>query len=88
MADEPSRNSELVYLPGPSWYPALVAAGIAGVVASTFTWWPYGAIGAAVAIVALAAWIRDSSRDREELPREQRVTLAHIPATPLKRLRD
>ena len=62
MADD-RRNgepTELVYLPEPSWEPALLAAGLAGVLARLFTWWPYGVVGAVVALVALWAWIRDA----------------------------
>ena len=65
MADD-RRNgepTELVYLPAPSWQPALLAAGLAGVVASLFTWWPYGVIGAVVALVSLWAWMRDARQD-------------------------
>jgi hypothetical protein len=83
-----TEPSELVYLPQPSWYPALVAAGIGGVVASLFTWWPYGVIGAVVALVALVAWIRESRRDFSRLPRRQRSTAAVIPAVPLQRPKD
>ena len=87
MASE-RRNrepSELLYLPPPSWQPALLAAGLAGVVASLFTWWPYGVVGAVVALAALWAWIRDARREFSRLPREQRITAAVIPAVPLKK---
>ncbi len=77
--------TELLYLPAPSWQPALLAAGLAGVVVSLFTWWPYGVVGAVVAVVALLAWIRDARRDFSRLPRNQRLTSAVIPAVPLKR---
>ena len=77
--------SELLYLPPPSWQPALLAAGLAGVVASLFTWWPYGVVGALVALAALWAWIRDARREFSRLPREQRITAAVIPAVPLKK---
>lgn len=83
-----SQPSELIYVPRASWYPALLAAGIAGLVLSLFTWWPYGVVGAIVAIVALAAWIRESREDYRRLPRAQRITTAPIPAVPLKRPRD
>jgi hypothetical protein len=76
---------ELLYLPSPSWQPALLAAGLAGVVASLFTWWPYGVVGALVALAALWAWIRDARREFARLPREQRITSAVIPALPLKK---
>ena len=65
--------------------PALLAAGLAGVVASLFTWWPYGVVGALVALAALWAWIRDARREFSRLPREQRITAAVIPAVPLKK---
>ena len=87
MASE-RRNgepSELLYLPPPSWQPALLAAALAGVVASLFTWWPYGVVGALVALAALWAWIRDARREFSRLPREQRITAAVIPAVPLKK---
>ena len=87
MASE-RRNgepSELLYLPPPSWQPALLAAGLAGVVASLFTWWPYGVVGALVALAALWVWIRDDRREFSRLPREQRITAAVIPAVPLKK---
>jgi hypothetical protein len=86
--DADARNgepTELLYLPAPSWQPALVAAGLAGVVVSLFTWWPYGAVGAVVALAALWAWIRDSRREFSRLPRRQRLTSAVLPAVPLKR---
>jgi hypothetical protein len=87
MASE-RRNgepSELLYLPSASWHPALLAAGLAGVVAGLFTWWPYGVVGALVALAALWAWIRDARREFSRLPREQRITAAVIPAVPLKK---
>jgi len=85
---EDRRNgepTELLYLPAPSWQPALLAAGLAGVVVSLFTWWPYGVVGAVVALVALLVWIRDARRDFSRLPRNQRLTSAVIPAVPLKK---
>jgi hypothetical protein len=77
--------TELIYLPSPSWQPALLAAGLGGVIASIFTWWPYGAIGAVVAIVALIAWIREARQEFGRLPRRQRLSTAAIPAVPPRR---
>jgi hypothetical protein len=86
-ADDRSNGEpvELVYLPEPSWAPALLAAGIAGVVISLFTWFPYGIVGAIVALVALQALIRGSREDFRRLPRSQRVSSAVIPAVSLRR---
>ncbi|MGH6884819.1 MAG: hypothetical protein ACREGK_01940 [Geminicoccales bacterium] len=87
MADERPIHEpgELIYGPRPSWYPALIAAGLAAVIASLFTWWPYGAIGAVVALVALRAWIGEAREDFGRLPRTQHLTSAPIPATILRR---
>jgi uncharacterized integral membrane protein len=86
MADPRSngQSPELIYIPGPSWYPALIAFGLAAVVGSLFTWWPYGVAGAVVALFALGAWIRESRREFERLPRRQRVTSTVIPAETLR----
>jgi hypothetical protein len=88
MADA-SRNgeSELVYLPEPSWAPVLFAAGLAGIVVSLFTWWPYGVAGAIVALFALRSWVSDSRESFNRLPRRQRAATAVIPAVPLTRKR-
>jgi len=88
MADE-RRNGEpleLIYAPEASWQPVLIAFGLAGVVASIFTWWPYGAIGAVIALFALFAWIRDARAGFNRLPRKQRIATAVIPAVPLQRM--
>ena len=80
-----TEGAELVYVPDPSWYPALFAAGLAGVVVSLFTWWPYGVVGALVALFSFFAMIKRAREDFDRLPRSQRVTAAHIPPTTLKR---
>ena len=87
MADE-RRNGEppeLIYLPEPSWAPALLAFSLAGVLAGLWVWWPYGVIGAIVGLFALGSWIRDSRESFSRLPRRQRVATAVIPAVPLRR---
>ena len=87
MTDD-RRNGEpveLVYLPGPSWQPLLLAFGLAAVAASVFIWWPYGVVGAVVALFALRAWVSEARYDFGRLPRRQQVSTAVIPAVPLKR---
>lgn len=76
---------ELVYVPAPSWQPMLIAFGLAAVIASIFTWWPYGVAGAIVALFALRAWVRDARADYNRMPRHQRVATAVLPAVPLRR---
>src|SRR3569833_2654139 len=85
--DEQGTNgqpTELVYLPDSSWQPALIAFGLAAVIASLFTWWPYGVIGAVVAIFALRSWIVDAGRSYDKLPRRQRVATSKKPTNPHK----
>ena len=87
MAEGRSNGSgpELVYLTEPSWYPPIVAIGIAAMVVSIFTWWPYGAVGAIVVVAALVAWMRQARGSYEVLPREQNVTVGNLPPAPLRR---
>ncbi len=85
MAETPSQPSELVFLPRPSWMPALIAAGIAFVIVGLFVWWPYAAIGGAVALLALISWIRRASRENSELPIEQHPATAVLPAATPRR---
>ena len=85
MADPTPRPAELVYLPRPSWLPALTALGLAFAIVGLFVWWPYGVIGGAVALVSIIAWIRRATRDTSELPLEQRPATAVLPAVPLRR---
>ncbi|MGH2953514.1 MAG: hypothetical protein ACRDK9_05765 [Solirubrobacterales bacterium] len=86
MAEDgrPTQPGELVYVPQGSWYPPLVAAGLAAVIASLFTWWPYGVVGAIVALVALRGWIAESRQDFGRLPRAQRLTSMALPPTTLR----
>ena len=78
MNDAP-EPTELVYAPRSSWAPALLAAGLAGLVAGLFTWWPYAVIGGAVAFCALVSFLRHSWRDLVRLPRSQSVATAPLP---------
>jgi hypothetical protein len=80
MAEEDHQAPELVYVPEPSWDPALLALGLGLVVGGLFIWWPYGAIGAVIAIVAAVRMYRSAQDNVERLPRRQKVTTAVLPA--------
>ena len=80
--DETPEATELVYVPEPSWYPALAAAGIGGILAGVFVWWPYGVIGAIVALVSAIRMFRGTNEGVERLPRRQKLTTAVLPAVP------
>ena len=87
MADRglPQEPTELVYLPKPSWLPLLAALGIALGLVGLFAWWPYGVVGAIIAVVSIIAWMRGAARATSRLPVEQRPTTAVLPAVPLRR---
>ncbi len=84
MADEAPQPTELVYVPEPSWDPALLAFGLAAVIAGIFVWWPYGAIGAIVAIAAVVRMFRGTEHGVARLPRRQKLTTAVLPAVQRK----
>jgi hypothetical protein len=82
VADETPQATELVYVPEPSWLPAIAALGLAGVVAGIFVWWPYGVIGGILALVSIVGMFRGISENVDRLPRRQKLTTAVLPAVP------
>lgn len=79
MADRPSPPSELVYLPGPSWAPLLLAVGLAVALAGSFAGWVYAVIGGTMALIAIGLWVKKTSSDLAALPAEQTVDTAVLP---------
>ena len=75
----PPRPTERIYLSGPSWLPALTAAGVAAIVVGLFSWWPYSVAGALVALACLVAWLRGNRGEIGEMPVSQRTDTAPIP---------
>ena len=60
--------SEAVHLPGPSFLPVLVAAGIAVALVGVVLSWIVFAIGFLVFLVGTIRWIRETREDVAELP--------------------
>ncbi len=81
-------STELVYLPEPSWTPLFVATGFACVLVGIFAGWVWMAAGAVLGLAALRKWIKDVADDLRRLPREQDVTTAPLPATPMRSARE
>lgn len=86
MTDGPEipPPTELVYVPDPSWAPALIAVGGTAVAIGLFAGWPYAVVGAILALAALRAWIRSAGTETDRLPRTQRPSSAVLPAAPLR----
>jgi hypothetical protein len=61
---------EPVHLPGPSYLPAITAAGITIALVGIVMNWVIVALGAVVALVAVIRWIRETREDISELPLE------------------
>jgi Rieske Fe-S protein len=57
---EPNRDQH--HLPGPSLWPIGFAIGVACVLVGLVVSWPAVAVGAAIAVVCAALWIRDAAR--------------------------
>ena len=87
MSDKVPEPTELIYLPGDSWAPVLVAAGVAVAIASVFTAWWWGVIALIVVLVGLVAWWRRSDDEISRMRREQDLGTAVLPAEPIRRPR-
>ena len=69
----PPAAAEQVHLPGPSYLPAIVAAGTTiAVVGVLVSWWVCGA-GALITLYAILRWVGDTRRDIADLPLEHTV---------------
>lgn len=68
MSDAPhAEGHDAVHLPGPSWWPLLLAIGVAltltGLVINRIAM----VIGAVLGLVSLVLWVRDARRELHEL---------------------
>ena len=66
--DEAPAAGEAVHLPGPSYLPVLTALGLTIGITGIVIWWPVVVIGAAITIVVVWRWIRETREDISELP--------------------
>jgi hypothetical protein len=87
MSDRTPEPTELIYLPGASWAPPLVAAGIAIMIVATFTAWWWGVIGLVILLTGARAWWRQSDDEISRMRREQQPGTAVLPAEPIRRRR-
>jgi hypothetical protein len=75
----PPKPTELIYVPRPSPFPALVAIGLAGVIVGLYAWWPYSVAGALIALPSLLAWLRTNRAEIAQLPNRQATDTSPIP---------
>ena len=68
--ESPSPPGEAVHLPGPSYLPVIVAAGITIGVVGVVLSWILVAIGALITLVAVVRWVRQTRGEMAELPLE------------------
>jgi hypothetical protein len=76
---QPPKPTELVFLPRPAVFPALLAFGLAALVVGLFAWWPYAVIGGVIALGSLLAWLRANRDEIARMPRRQQTDTAPIP---------
>ena len=68
MAGETPPPGEPVHLPGPSYLPVIVAAGVTMIVAGVVLSWLISALGALITLIAVIRWVRETREDMGELP--------------------
>jgi hypothetical protein len=69
-SDDVPPAGEPIHLPGPSYIPVIVAAGIAVALVGLVLNWVVFGIGLATAILAIARWIGSTRREIADLPLE------------------
>lgn len=67
MADEPHSEEGEEHTPGPSFWPALLAVGVAMSLIGVITNLVVVIIGLVILVVSLGGWIRDARRDYRSL---------------------
>ena len=80
-----AEPTELIYVPGPSWAPVLIAAAIALIAAGTFMGWILWVIGGFVLFLGIRSWWTLSNDEISRMRREQVTDTAVIPAEPVRR---
>lgn len=59
---------EAIHLPGPSYIPVIVAAGVTIALVGVVLNWVMFGIGVAITVIAVVRWARDTRQDVADLP--------------------
>jgi type IV secretory pathway TrbD component len=65
---------EAIHLPGPSYLPVLVAAGVAITLVGVVLNWVVFGLGLAIVVVAVVRWVRQMRADMADLPLEHHLS--------------
>ena len=76
--------TELIYEPGSSWAPAIIAAGLAVTLLGIFVATFYAVIGLVIVLAGVRSWLTLSNDEISRMRREQRTDTAVIPAEPIR----
>jgi len=85
MAGKPHEPTELLYAPGDSWAPAVIAGGLALAAVSAFGAWYWVIAGAAMVLIGARIWWKQDDDEMPGMRREQPTDTAVIPAQPIRR---
>lgn len=85
MAEPNPEPTELIYLPGESWAPVLIAAGLAIAIAAIFTAWWWAVVGVGLFVVGARSWWKQDDEEISRMRREQTIATSVIPAEPIRR---
>lgn len=85
MSEPTPEPSELIYAPGDSWAPALIAVGLVFLILGTFSVWWWSAIGLLLLLAGARSWWKQSNDEVARMRRSQALDTAVIPAEPIRR---
>ncbi|HEX2234281.1 MAG TPA: hypothetical protein VHG69_13060 [Thermoleophilaceae bacterium] len=68
MAGQTPPPGEPVHLPGPTYLPVIVAAGVTMIVAGVVINWLISVAGVLITLVAVVRWVRETREEIGELP--------------------
>ena len=64
-------RGEAIHLPGPSYLPAIVAAGVTIALVGVVLSWVVCGIGVVIALIAIFRWVGQARQDMADLPLER-----------------